>query len=112
MKRLIVLCFLIIALPVFAIESPVPDEFIGDWVPANGSCQSKIMLRVEKDSITLLNDSASKKFGNLDLCYSCEGGAQYNGEVVWLIPEFNSGKDAPFTVYFYTEERKGVTVID
>jgi hypothetical protein len=47
----------------------------------------------------------------LNICYSCEGGAQYSGEVVWLLPEFHSGNGVQFTVYFNANEEKGITVL-
>jgi len=112
MKRICVLCLLMFASPTFAVEPPVPDEFIGDWLPADSTCKSKIGITVEKNAITLFNGSDSKKFGDLDICYSCEGGVRYSGEVVWLLPEFHSGGGAQFTVIFNAKEEKGITVIE
>ena len=100
------------ASPTFAVEPPVPDEFIGDWLPADSTCKSKIGITVEKNAVTLFNGSDSKKFGDLDICYSCEGGVRYSGEVVWLLPEFHSGGGAQFSVILNAKEEKGITVIE
>lgn len=111
MKRIYVLCLLMFSIPAFAVEFPVPDEFIGDWLPASSDCKSALGIRVEKSSVTLFNGTDTKKFGDLDICYSCEGGASYSGDVVWLLPEFHSG-GSQFTVFFNAHEKKGISVIE
>ncbi|MBI5483696.1 MAG: hypothetical protein HY888_04435 [Deltaproteobacteria bacterium] len=111
MRLIFIFCMLIVAVPAFAVEPLVPEEFIGDWLPTDNACDSKLGIKVEKDSVTLFNGADSKSFGDLDICYSCEGGAQYSGEVVWLLPEFHSGNGVQFTVYFNANEEKGITVI-
>lgn len=89
----------------------MPNEFVGDWVPRRVSCESPAKLRVGAKTVTLINDSDSQNFGNLDLCYSCEGGARYDGAVVWLVPEFGKSPGL-FTVYFNAKEEKGTTVVE
>jgi hypothetical protein len=111
-KQFFGLCILFFAISAYAKEITVPVEFLGDWVRVKDSCESKIRLRVAPTSVTLVNGIDSEQFGDLDLCYTCEGGAQYNGEVVWLSPEFNSGNSAPFTVRFNANEKKGVAVVE
>lgn len=59
----------------------------------------------------LLNGDKSKSFGDLDMCYSCEGGAKYNGRVVWLMPESHKNI-TPFTVRFNADEKRGITKLD
>jgi hypothetical protein len=100
------------AISAYSKEITIPAEFLGDWVRIKDSCESKIRLRVAPNTVTLLNGIDSELFGDLDLCNTCEGGAQYNGEVVWLSPEFNSGSSSPFTIRFNTNEKKGVAVIE
>lgn len=106
---MLVLC--VMSVSAFGVEPPVPKEFLGDWAPQGASCQSAPKLRVQSNLVVLLNGSDSQTFGNLDLCYSCEGGAQYSGEVVWLVPEFGKANPAPFTVYFNAKEEKGMTLV-
>ena len=112
MKFLLSLCLFLYVSTVLAIEPPVPAEFIGLWVPEGGSCQAISGLRVEQESVTLFNGPDSQKYGDLDICHSCEGGARYSGEVVWLLPDFRKGIRNSFTVRFNANEEKGITVID
>ena len=112
MKFFFDLWLLLVALPALAVEIPVPVDFIGEWVPVGSSCNADSRLRVESNSVTLVNGSDSQQFGNLDLCLSCEGGARYNGSVLWLLPEFNKGGRTPFTVRFNAKEEKGITVVE
>lgn len=95
-----------------ALATEVPKEFLGDWVPQTASCQSELKFRVEPSRVVLQNGATTKAFGDIDVCYSCEGGAQYNGKVVWLMPESNSKGPAPFTAYFNAGEKRGVTKLD
>jgi len=90
----------------------VPPDFLGDWVPKTSTCQSELRFRVEAKSVVLINGSQSKSFGNLDFCYSCEGGARYNGIVVWMMPEFGGKTEAPFTAQFNAGEKVGVAKLD
>ena len=113
MKRLVVaLFFLAVSTVAFAVEPPVPEEFVGIWIPAGSSCQAKIGLRVEGTTVTLFNGSDYQQYGNLDICYSCEGGARYSGAVVWLLPEFGTERRAPFKVHFNDKEEEGTTVVE
>lgn len=95
-----------------AIATEVPKEFLGNWVPQSASCQSGLQFRVEAGRVVLQNGEKSRAFGDIDICYSCEGGAKYSGEVVWLIPEFNSNDSPTFTAYFNAGEKRGVTKLD
>lgn len=89
-----------------------PPEFVGDWVPKSGSCDSKLKFRIEGRQVVLKNGDLSRAFGDLEYCHSCEGGARYSGKIVWLFPEFNSGKEAPFVAYLNAGEKTGVTVLE
>ncbi len=112
MKRLASLALLLAVISANAAESTVPAEFVGDWVSTKASCQSKTKLRILPTTVALFNGADSMQFGNLEICFSCEGGARYSGDVVWLLPEFNSADTKPFTVRFNAEEEKGVAVVD
>lgn len=104
---------LLFGLSITAFAEPgVPPEFLGDWVPRTSTCQSQLRFRVEAESVVLINDSESKPFGNLNFCYSCEGGANYSGKVVWMMPEFGGKTDPPFTAQFNAGEKSGVLVLD
>lgn len=88
----------------------VPNEFIGDWMPTTDTCASPLRLRVLKREVTLIHGNDEQTFGDVHLCYSCEGGAKYAGIVVWLEPEFNTG--APFVIRLNADEQKGIAVIN
>lgn len=103
---------LVVCAPVFALGPPVPDEFIGDWTPMKSACKSATILRVELESVSLLSKADQLSFGDLDICYSCEGGVRYSGEVVWLSPDFNKSGTVPFIIRFNANEKKGVTRIE
>ncbi|MBK5969326.1 MULTISPECIES: hypothetical protein [Thiorhodovibrio] len=88
-----------------------PSEFVGLWVPLNASCQSDLAFLVGPDNVTLRNGQKKRAFGDLDFCYSCEGGVRYNGIVVWMKPEFSSGSEY-FLAAFNAGEQRGVTKLD
>lgn len=89
-----------------------PMEFMGDWVPQSATCQSPLKFRVEADKVTLFSASQSRSFGNMDFCYSCEGGAKYRGIVVWMIPEYGENTVPPFIAQFNVGEKPGVAKLD
>lgn len=60
----------------------------------------------------LINDKDSEAFEKIDLCYSCEGGAKYDGNVIWLTPESDTDSRVPFIAYLNAGEKMGVTVVD
>lgn len=90
----------------------VPPSFLGDWVPRSATCQSLLRFRMEPTQAVLINGAQSKAFGNLDFCYSCEGGAKYSGKVVWMMAEFGGKTDPPFTAQFNAGEKLGVAMLD
>ena len=100
------------AAPIATNADAGPPEYVGDWVPKSGTCDSKLKFRIEGKQVILKNGDLSKAFGDLEYCLSCEGGARYSGKVVWLYPEFNSGKQAPFVAYLNAGEKIGVTVLE
>jgi hypothetical protein len=88
----------------------VPNKFTGDWVPTRDACASPLRLRVSKREVTLIHGNDKQTFGDVHLCYSCEGGAKYAGIVVWLEPEFNTG--TPFVILLNAGEQEGIAVIN
>lgn len=111
MRCLVGSCLLLVAGVAPAVPE-VPPEFLGDYVPRSASCRSALRFRVEADRVALINGSQTRTFGNIDVCYSCEGGAKYSGRVVWLLPEFGGTTDSPFTVAFNAGEKVGVVKLD
>lgn len=98
--------------PPISATGDVPEEFIGDWVPSSSTCSSPIIFRVKSKAAVLINDKDSEAFEKIDLCYSCEGGAKYDGNVIWLTPESDTDSRVPFIAYLNAGEKMGVTVVD
>ena len=93
-------------------EPGTPPEFLGDWVPRTATCQSQLRFRVEAQRVVLVNHTQSTSFGNLNFCYSCEGGAGYSGKVVWMMAEFGGQTAPPLTAQFNAGEKSGVAVLE
>lgn len=89
-----------------------PSEFLGDWVPESMTCQSQLRFRIEAKRVVLINATQSKSFGNLDFCRSCAGGARYEGNIIFLIPEFGGKGASPFFAYLNADEKMGVVKLD
>ncbi len=91
---------------------PLEKAFLGTWAPKGSeACKAGPVVKVFPDKIILQNGGDSAEFGDLDACYTCEGGANYNGIVVWVVPAF-SKKSNPFTLYFNAKENRGVLEIE
>jgi len=93
-------------------DGEIPPEFRGVWVSSTQACSSKLKFAVDIKKVSFINGNDSSSFDEIDLCYSCEGGANYQGQVVWLTPKENSNNRVPFIAYFNANEKTGVTKID
>ena len=93
-------------------DGDIPLEFRGFWVPTSQACSSKLKFLVETNKVSFINDKDSINFNEVDLCYSCEGGANYQGRVVWITPKETSNNRVSFIAYFNADEKIGVTKID
>jgi len=89
--------------------SPVPKDFLGDWVPQKSVCGSPLKLRVTPTAVELINGRDTQLYGKVETCLSCEGGAKYDGIVVWLFPTMD---ETPFYVRFNSDEKPGVTQLE
>lgn len=90
----------------------VDKEFQGIWIPSNQKfCASTVRIEIHKNTVVLHSKNDSVNFGNLDICYSCAGGAQYSGIEVYLFPE-KEITPSPFIIRFNADERKGILVIE
>lgn len=89
---------------------PLPPEFHGTWVPAGSACPSPLAISVSTQSIQFRNAKSERSF-QVEACFSCEGGARYNGIVVWATPTEPQAELA-FTAYFNAGERKGGAVVE
>ncbi|MCW5893039.1 MAG: hypothetical protein KIT14_21190 [bacterium] len=110
MRRCAVLLVLGIAAVAAAVSAPMPEDVVGDWVPAGGSCDATTRLRVESQRMTLVNGSDQQSWGDLETALTFFG-PEYDGISTVVMPDFDSG-DPPFTVYFNADEKKGVTKVE
>jgi hypothetical protein len=88
----------------------VPAEFRGDWVPASGDCAALQRLKVAESTLTLVNGKDSQSYGGIGIPTTFFG-PDYTGISVVAIPEVDGG-NAPFTVYFNYDDKKGVTEVE
>lgn len=114
LSTLLLLTFL--ALDSQAIPGPIPKQFQGNWgIKGQKNYASGLQIEVRPFRITLYNGTDSRQFGEVDICHSCEGGAQYKGIVKWVYVNFkepNYAADSPFILYFNAGERAGILKID
>jgi hypothetical protein len=102
----------LLGLPGTLLAAPLEKAFLGTWAPKGPqACKVGPVVKILPDKIIFQNGGDSAQFGDLDACYTCEGGANYNGIVVWVVPEF-SKKSKPFTLYFNADEKRGVLKIE
>jgi hypothetical protein len=88
----------------------VPAEFIGDWVPAKGTCDSPVRFRAAGNQFTLINGKDVASYGNLSMAASYFG-PEYSGISKVVVPD-SADNDPAFMAFFNYEEKKGVTWLD
>jgi hypothetical protein len=110
LRRSLVIAALAAASLALAASGPMPDDVVGDWVPASASCDAKQRLRVEPARMTLVNGSDQQSWGDLETALTFFG-PEYDGISKVVMPDFESG-DPPFTVYFNADEKQGVTKVE
>lgn len=88
----------------------IPAEFRGDWVPEKAACSSGQRLGVGDKTLTLVNGKDVASYGDVGIPTSYFG-PDYTGNSIVAIPEVNS-MNAPFTVYFNHNEKKGVAMVE
>lgn len=91
-------------------QDVVPAEFIGDWVPASGTCDSPARFRAGGNRFTLINGKDSASYGDLFMSASYFG-PDYSGISKVVVPDSNTN-DPPFMVFFNADDKKGATKLD
>ncbi|MGZ8259704.1 MAG: hypothetical protein ACXWUL_04025 [Caldimonas sp.] len=51
----------------------VAEPFRGDWVPAKGTCDAPLKVRIDADAVIFVNGSQRAEFRKLEQCFSCMG---------------------------------------
>jgi hypothetical protein len=93
-----------------AAQAVVPAEFIGDWVPAKGACDSPARFRVTGNQFTLINGRDSVSYGDLHMAASYFG-PEYSGISKAVMPD-SKANEPPFMAFFNYEEKKGAALLD
>lgn len=99
---------------VIAANLPIPAEIYGAYAPA-GNCQQA--PRVVVSAAGAFIESQAGKSGPLpvDVCYSCAGGARYEGIERWLLVKMGKnqwGDNFPVTLRFNAGEQAGRLEVD
>jgi hypothetical protein len=101
----------LVAFPAAAEGPPIPDEIYGSYAPG-GNCAALPRVTVNSGGIFL--DTAVGKSGPLpvSVCYSCAGGARYEGIQRWAYVKYGKdkwgGDNSPVIFMFNADERKGI----
>lgn len=104
---------LTLAPPVFAIEinakNPPPAELHGTYGP-KGDCNRSPRVSVDATGLYIVIGDSRGKVAPLDICFSCAGGARYDGIERWLSPKLGAGYAAHFR--FNADEQRGLLVVE
>lgn len=102
--------FMFVSSPAWADDLSIPDEIYGSYAPG-GDCSRQPRVTVGKEGLFL--DTAAGKSGPLpvSVCYSCAGGARYEGIQRWIYVKYGKdkwgGDNMPVTFMFNHGEKKG-----
>lgn len=101
---------LLVATPALSQSIPVPKELYGNYAPG-GDCARQPRVAVNAAGVFL--ETAAGKTGPLpvDVCFSCAGGARYEGIQIWVMVKYGmdkwGGDNFPVTMMFNDRERRG-----
>jgi len=89
---------------------PAP-ELLGSYAPG-GDCAREPKVTLGAKAITIQTGGKSTRLAPIDACYSCEGGARYEGIVVW-VSQLGADRNPiePF-FYFNAGEKKGALAME
>lgn len=86
-----------------------PAELRGSYAPA-GDC-TKLPKVTLTDVLTIQHAGGQSKIAPLDACFSCAGGARYEGIEVWVSQLDRKGEPQYPMFMFNAGERKGALVV-
>lgn len=102
------------AVPPAGAQEAVPEEIYGRYAPG-GDCARQ--PRIEAGKAGVFIETAAGRSGPLPVmvCYSCAGGARYEGIQRWIYVKYGKdkwgGDNMPVTFMFNAEERRGAVEI-
>lgn len=91
-------------------QVPVPVQLQGYWVPSAAACNSTLGVLVGGQRLKLKNAGQEKTF-QTETCFSCEGGARYAGQVIWVLPK-SEAETMQFVLYLNADERVGTARLE
>lgn len=98
-----------------AYEPPVPEEIYGDYAP-EGDCARQPRVSVQKEGVFLHTSSGKSGPLPVSTCYSCAGGARYEGIQRWVYVKYGKdkwgGDNMPVTFMFNAEEKRGFMSVE
>jgi hypothetical protein len=88
-----------------------PPELYGAYAPG-GDCTKEPKVTLQATAITILSAGKATRLSPIDACFSCEGGARYEGIVVW-VSQLGADRNPiePF-FYFNAGEKKGALAME
>lgn len=115
LRRSHALVALLLATPALSQSIPVPKELYGRYAPG-GDCTRQ--PRVIASAAGVFLETAAGKAGPLpvDVCFSCAGGARYEGIQIWVMVKYGKdkwgGDNMPVTMMFNDGERRGSLLVE
>jgi hypothetical protein len=93
--------------PARAIDGPLPDELHGRYAPA-GNCGREPRVVADASGILIEADGRISRVEPLDVCFSCAGGARYEGIEIWVGQKLGNEIVAVFR--FNADEQPGALI--
>jgi hypothetical protein len=96
-------CLLLLLGPAAAVDitlqNPAPANLYGTYAPG-GDCSRQPQVSLDATGLYLSVNGGRGQVPDLDACFTCAGGYNYEGPTVWIGPEVNE----TFPVWFYFNE--------
>lgn len=115
LKRALFFALVLAAEPAAAQLDAPPEEIYGRYAPG-GDCSRQPRIEAGKGGVFL--DTAAGRQGPLpvSVCYSCAGGAQYEGIQRWVYVKYGKdkwgGDNMPVILMFNAEEKRGLVSVE
>jgi hypothetical protein len=89
---------------------PSPDLF-GRYAPG-GDCAKEPRVTLEEKALTIQAAGKTTRLSPIDACFSCEGGARYQGIVVWVSQLGQDGNPVEPFFHLNAGEKRGMLAVD
>lgn len=89
--------------------NPLPPETHGTYGPG-GDCRRSPRVSVDATGVYIVIGDKRGKVHPAEVCYSCVGGARYEGIEFWVMPKAGKGYSTYFR--FNADEKRGVLKVE